>query len=161
MSETGELGSRMEQLETLGLMAAHEAAIGDLYAAYAKALPAHAVLFTKLAEEEKKHARLVAGFADDVRAGLVQVTAGRFSAEAVMNSLDSVRARLEDARQGNITALDALATAAGLEDGLIEKAYFVVVEGDHPDLKQLLDTLASETTGHREKLKEAWEREGG
>jgi len=159
MSGTGESSSRMEQLETLGLMAAHEAAIGDLYVAYAGALPAHAALFAKLAEEEKQHARLLAGFADDVKAGVVQVTAGRFSSEAVMKSLDSVWARLEEAKKGHVTALDALATAAGLEDGLIERAFFVVVQGDHPALKQLLETIGSETAGHRDKLKEAWATE--
>jgi hypothetical protein len=113
MSETEQPSSRAEQLETLGMMAAHEAAIADLYRAYGKALPAHAALFSELAEEERKHARLVAGFAEEVRKGRVHVRGDRFSAEQVLKSLDFVREQTDRARKGNVTAADALGIGAG------------------------------------------------
>ena len=156
MNESEEVSSRVEQLEVLGMMAAHEAAVADLYEAYARALPGHSRLFSELAEEEREHARLVAGFAEQVRKGLVQVKADRFSAEQVLQSLDLVREQTERARRGNVTRAAALGISAALEDGLVERGYLVSVEDDQPELRQLLQSLGSDTSEHRERLKQAW-----
>lgn len=153
--------SEVEQIETLGLMAAHESALADLYRAYAKALPEHEDFFSRLAADEVTHARMVAGFVDDVKARKVYVRPGRFSSQSILSSLDFARERVAEAERGGMSLMEALSTAKDLEEGLIERKYFEIFEDDGPELMKLLERLAGETEAHRRKVTEAWERERG
>lgn len=158
MSDEREVSSRGSQVEALGLMAAHEAAIADLYEAYAKTLPSHAEFFSELAEEERKHARTIAEFADRVRAGVVHVRADRFTADQVLDSLDALREHTARAKEGGITVAEALAVSASVEEGIIERGYLMAADDDQPELKRLLQSLAADTSEHRKRLSEV--REG-
>ncbi len=147
-----------DQIQTIGMMAAHESAVADLYRAYSRRFPERSEFFDALAEDEVRHARMIAGFADDVKAGKVQIDPGRFSAATVLSSLDLVRKRVTEAGRAEITVLDALSTAKDLEHELIEQRYFEIAEGDAPELKGLLETLAAETDEHRQRVVEAWRK---
>ncbi len=153
MSDDREVHSPASQVEALGLMAAHEAAIAELYQAYAEALPSHADLFTELAEEERKHARMIAEFSDRVREGVVQVKADRFTVGQVLDSLDSLREHTARAREGGITADEALAVAAEVEDSIIERGYLIAADDDQPELRRLLRSLSADTSEHRRRLR--------
>jgi len=153
--------SEVEQIQTLGLMAAHESALAELYRAYAKKLPGYEEFFGGLAADEVLHARMVAGFADEVKRGKVQVRPGRFSSQEILSSLDFARARVAEAERGGMSLMEALSTAKDLEDALIERKYFEIFEDDGPELTRLLERLATETEAHRRKVTEAWERERG
>ena len=153
--------SPADQIELIGMMAAHESAVADLYEAYADGLPEHADFFRGLAAEEREHARLIVGFADKVRKGSAQVQPGRFSPRAILTSLDYVRERLREAQRGKVTLIAALSTCKDIEESLIEREYFVIVKDDGPDLSELLRTLASDTAAHRDKVVQAWEKERG
>jgi len=147
--------SPAEQLQTIGLMAAHEAAIAELYRAYGESLPEGRGLFLGLAAEEVNHARLLTGLIAQMRAGQAQVNPGRFSAPSLLASLDLLRERLQEAKKGAVTEQDALATALATEDGLLESRCFEIIEGDAPEVQHLLRTLAADTEAHRERLREA------
>jgi len=153
--------SEVEQIQTLGLMAAHESVLADLYRAYAKKLPRYQDFFNSLAADEVLHARMVAGFVDDVKARKVYVRPGRFSSQSILSSLDFARARVAEAERGGMSLMEALSTAKDLEDALIERKYFEIFEDDGPELTRLLERLATETEAHRRKVSEAWERERG
>jgi rubrerythrin len=151
----------VDQVRTIGIMAAHESAIGDLYRAYARRFPERSEFFEGLAEDEVRHARLIAGFADDVKAGKVEINAGRFPWGSVLASIDAVRSLVAEANREKMTLVDALATARDLEHELIEKCYFEIAEGDAPELKVLLESLAEETELHRRTVEEEWAKERG
>jgi len=151
--------SQADQLQTIGLIGAHEAAIAELYRAYAARFPQYATLFTALFEEEIAHARLLAEFVEKVRTGTVQIQSDRFTPQAIHASLDHIGERLKEARKGEVSALAALSTAVDLENGLIEKRSFEVVETDAPELQRILRTLLTDTTAHGERLRAAWETE--
>ena len=151
--------SEAEQIQTIGLMAAHESAIADLYRAYADHLAKYRDFFLGLAADEVLHARMVAGLAVDVWAGKVQVRAGRFSVESILSSLDFAKARVAEAERGEVSLVEALSTAKNVEEGLIERRYFEIFEDDGPELMELLQRLAAETEGHRARVAAAWERE--
>jgi len=153
--------SEAEQIQTLGLMAAHESALADLYRAYAKKLPSYQDFFNGLAADEVLHARMVAGFVDDVKTRKVSVKPGRFSSQSILSSLDFTKERVAEAERGGVSLMQALSTAKDLEDGLIERKYFGIFEDDGPELTRLLERLAAETEAHRRKVTEAWERERG
>ncbi len=151
--------SQVAQLEVLGLMAAHESAVCDLYRALAASFPEQAELFLGLAEEEVEHARKIGGFAEQVRAGAIQVDPQRFPPAQVLESLDRLRERARQLERGDVSLADALALAVDMENEILERSYFEVVESDGPELAELLRTLDAETRTHREKLGAAWEEE--
>jgi hypothetical protein len=151
--------SPADQVETIGLMSAHESAIAELYRAYGKRFPEHKELFDGLATDEVRHARQIARFADKVRAGAVHVDAGRFSAESILASLDDMRDRMAEANEAELSFAGALSAAIKIEDALIERRYFEIFDDDTPELKELLRVLEAETEEHRQRLGTAWEGE--
>jgi hypothetical protein len=116
------VSTRIDQLETLGLLAAHEAAMADLYSALAATFPECNQLSATLVDAERDHARRITDFAAMVSAGTVSAAPTRFPAAALLASLDSIR---EEARQAPASALsEALSIAHELENRLIESRYY-------------------------------------
>lgn len=150
------MSSLADQLETIGLMAAHESAIADLYEAYAQKFPEQAEFFHSLVAEEREHARSIVGFAEKARSGAARVNPDRFSSREILTSLDNVRQQLREAeRRRDIPLVEILSACADLEDSLLERRYFEILEGDGAELRQLLETLAGETEAHRDKVRQA------
>jgi hypothetical protein len=148
-----------EQVETLGLTAAHESAIAELYEEYAARFAEHATFFRELAAEEKKHARLIVSFADDVKRHVVQVDPDRFSSISILESVDNVRRRVKDAQSRHGPSLvNALSVCADLENTMIERRYFDVIQGDGPELVELLRALETDSEAHRDKVRQALAR---
>jgi rubrerythrin len=139
-------------------MAAHEAAVAELYGAYAKRVPQYEKLFLLLQEEEVRHARLLADFVEKVRDGAVRVRPECFRSRDILASLDHLREHLRKAREGEVSAIEALSTAVDLESDLIEKRWFEIVETDDPELLRLLQTLAADQMAHGERLRLEYER---
>ena len=156
-----EMPSKVDQIHTIGLMAAHEAGIADLYRAYAERLPEHREFLEGLADDEVGHARQIAGLAEWVKAGLVHVNPGRFNEQSILSSLDFVRERVQEVKKAGVSPLAAFATGADIENAMIEKKFFEIFESDEAALEQLLRALAAVTSLHRRKLMEALEKERG
>jgi len=121
------MSARAEQLEAIGLLAAHEAAMADFYSALVACFPESADLFSTLAEAERDHARRITDFATLVSAGTVRADAGRFPAAALLASLDSIREEIRRARARTTALSEALSLACELESRLIESRYCEVV----------------------------------
>jgi len=149
------------QIETIGLMAAHESALADLYRAYADKFVDQRDFWRQLADDEVRHARWIAGFADDVKAGTTAVNPGRFSSKSILASLDEVRGHVHEIEDDDLSFVDALLVAKKFEDGLIESRYFEIVEDDGPELRDLLTKLEGETNVHRGQVAGALEAAGG
>jgi len=153
--------SLADQLETTGLMAAHESAIADLYQAYAARFAHHAEFFRALVADEREHARMIVGFAERVRSGSAHVNPDRFDARTILTSLDGVKQRLREAGDRSLSLVSALSVCAEIEDSMLERRYFEIIEGDGQELRQLLESLAADTEAHRNKVQQAWEKERG
>lgn len=147
--------AQAEQYETIGLMAAHESTIAELYRLYAERFPQCQELFLHLAADEVEHARMISLLASKVKAGQVQIGPHRFSSQAILTSLDYVRERLDEARSGSLSLKEALATSRDLEHGLIEKRFFDIIEEDGPEVQRLLQRLTDETSAHRARIDDA------
>ncbi len=149
--------SEVEQVRTIGLLAAHEAAMGELYRLYASKLPDSADLFKSLAAAERDHARSLTDLADEVREGVVEIDPQRFSPEAALNSLDFIKQRTAEANSPGISLVKALSVAIDLEEALIEKRYYEVIETDAAEVKRVLQRLCQETAAHLAQVRRAWE----
>jgi len=150
--------SEVDQLHTIGLLAAHEAAIADLYRLYADKLPDRKEFFNGLADDEVEHARQIATFTKKVKAGSISVNPGRFSEETILSSLDEVREKVKQAERRPISVVEALSTGVEIETAMIEKRFFEIVEGDGPEIEQLLRGLAAATAAHRARLLQECEK---
>jgi len=133
--------------------------MGDLYRLYAAKLPDSASLFESLAAAERDHARSLADFAEGVKTGLVHINPERFSAEAVLSSLDYIKERMAEANSSEVPLVEALSVALDLEEALIEKRYYEVAEGDAAEVKSVLQRLCQETAAHVAQVRRAWESE--
>ena len=144
-----------EQLEIIGMMAAHEAAVADLYLACAQLYPDLANLFRSLAQAEQDHAKSIADFAASVKDGVARIPRDRLDSQVVLTSLDRVEEMLKDLRRGKIEPHDMLFRCMELEESLLEKHCFDIVESDTPDLRELLQKLTIDTALHRDELRQA------
>jgi hypothetical protein len=76
-----------------------------------------------------------------------------------MPSLDHVNQLTNQLLRDRPPLADVLAFALELEEQFIEKSFFEVLEGDSPELTDLLKKLEAETTEHREKVRGALQTE--
>jgi rubrerythrin len=150
-----------EQLKTIQRLSAHEQAMGDLYRAYAERFPEAAELFRDLASAERAHAKWIADFATRMKAGQLQINPRRFRPAAFDTSLTHIREQIGEAQTGEVTLLTALSVSHDLEEALLERRYFEVLEGDSPELAELLLHLERETAEHLVRVRGAWEAERG
>lgn len=153
------MDSFMEQIDIIGMMAAHETAIARLYETYAAKIPQLREFFGELAEKEVEHARTITDFVARVKAGSVRVNPRRFSTQSILASLDYLEEHQKKAEAGAINGIIALSTCVDLEDALIEKKFFEIFESDAPEVKQFLQKLSVETTEHRQQARLALEQE--
>ena len=151
------MSARTDQLEALGVLAAHEAAMADFYSALAARFPERTDLFSTLASAERDHARRITDFAALVSAGKVRADPSRFPAAALFASLDYIREEVGRAEAPGMTLSEALFVAHELEETLIESRYYEVVEGDSAELKELVERLSRELAEHRAVLERARE----
>lgn len=135
-------------------MAAHEGAIGDLYAAYAIQFREAADLWRAMADEEHTHAQMLHGLlqkADELR---VFVDADRFNPVALRTSREYVVEQTRVVEGSSLSLRTALAIAIQLEGALIESRAFEVFDSDTVSVRTTLDRLREDTARHRQRLRD-------
>jgi rubrerythrin len=142
--------------DLLDLLAEHELALERLYEVYAEKLPAWSRFWLELATEESEHEQMIRSLKDKLEQGSISCRPGRFSVEALKNSLDYLRGELARARALPIELSEALSTARDVEDALIERHFFDVFDGDSEELAKTLRVLAARTSAHRSRALDAW-----
>ncbi|MBN1458491.1 MAG: hypothetical protein JXA57_03080 [Armatimonadetes bacterium] len=143
-------------VDLLDILAEHELALEKLYEVYAEKLPAWSDFWSELAAEESEHEQMIRALKLKVEQGSIVCRPGRFSVEALKNSLDYVRGELARARALPIELGEALSTARDLEDALIERHFFDVFDDDSEEMTKTLQMLAARTSAHRARALAAW-----
>lgn len=144
-------------VDRLGLLRAHELALGRLYRTYADTFPQQRGFWTRLSQEEHEHADWI----DALRLKIEEESSGlvvdRFPAAAIEHSIAYVNRLIDRAHRGDPTAVNALANALDLENSLIENRYFEVFASDSAEIKRTLSDLAQSTQAHHEQVRRALE----
>ncbi len=135
------------------VLADHEMAVGRLYRAHSERLGEHREFWLRLAGEEVDHASWLHSLFPLIKEGTLGLVAGRFPTAAIRTSLDYVEKRIADASGGALTLVTAVSVATDLEDAMIEKRFFDVVDDDSPELRRVLARLAASTREHLERVK--------
>ncbi len=146
------------QIEIIELLAKHERALSQLYKEYAKKFLDGKDFWSKLSAEEIGHANWILKLHSKIKEGSVYFKEDRFNKEAIKTSLRYLNNQLSKAQMQEMSLMKALSTARDLENGLIEKKFFEVFEGDSAELRQILLNLAAATKEHLSRIQKAWNR---
>lgn len=146
--------------EVLKLLVSHELAIKRLYETYASKLPSGSELWLRLAGDEEQHAAWLRELCWDENLDTTDFDTDRFRPDTIRASLASIEKQIAKAEAGDVTPGGALLTAHYLENSILERDYFKILEADTPEMQTVFARLASETKGHRDAVSEAMENEG-
>lgn len=144
------------QLKVIELLAECEIMIGRLYKEYAQKFLDWKDFWSRLSAEEREHANWILKLSSKIKEGSVYFEDDRFNKEAIKTSLKYLNNKLSEAQMQNISLTKALSTARDIENGLIEKKFFEVFEGDPVKLKHVLLNLATSTKEHYNRIEKAW-----
>lgn len=141
--------------EVIEALAAHEQALGDLYAAFAVKFPHAAELWHGLSVEEYGHRDVLRSLALQEGNHASFTDADRFNPADVRASSQRVREQVQVAEYSGLSLREALGEAIELERSVIEARAYAAVDGDAPNVKWALAHLREESEEHRRRLHEA------
>ena len=141
-----------KQLIVLDKLAELEESVGRLYEAYVALFPDYRQFWAGLVDEEKQHAVWVRELRVLVEKGTAKFTEDRFNIFAIQAYINYLKEELEKATER--TLVNALSIALYIEESLMERKYFEVINGDSEELKQTLHNLANATQTHIERVHE-------
>ena len=149
------------QSQIIELLANNEEAVQKLYLLYATKYPESKEFWSKLAQEEAGHAFMIRNLELEAtnKPGKVLFKPDRFTPEAIQSSINYINQLIKEFPDKNYPLITALSLAMQIEQSLIEKKYFEVVEGDDIVLQNTLNTLRNDSQEHFERVKKAWENE--
>jgi hypothetical protein len=151
-------GSLEKQLAALKSLSELEESVGRLYEIYAEVFPEYSQFWSELVSEEMQHANWLRQVQSKAIQGNVKFSETRFNANAIQTFLNYLRDEAEKARLKQRSLLNAFSIALQLEESLMERKYFSVVDGDSIELRQVLTDLAAGTQAHITRVRHALEK---
>jgi rubrerythrin len=145
------------QEEIEGLVRIEET-LAEMYGLFAERFPVHGEMWSRLAEEERGHARWIRDLYARVEEGSARLGEDRFRAEGIQYFLNYAEERLGEARGERLPFVHALDMALDLESGLLERKFFQIFETDSDDLKQAFEDMEQQIRKHAERLRKALAR---
>jgi hypothetical protein len=146
--------------DVLGLMARHEAAIGELYETLAVVFPEREDLWLTLAAEEKEHSQAVLALRQQSGSAMARPYL-RFKPQPILSSIAFAEERRAKALSGQMTLIEALALTRELESAVLESHAIRTASEAPPSLKPTLVRLGTDTHRHRALAEAALAEERG
>lgn len=140
-------------------MAKNEEAVSRLYQAYAEKFPTKKQFWTDLAADELTHAGWIRTLEAKYREGSLNFNRDRFKIQPVRGFSNYLERELTNSRDPRMSVINALSTALYIEESVLENKYFEAVQTDTPELKRILNELATSTRTHLEKIRKEWEKQ--
>lgn len=131
------------------MMADNETLVSQLYHTYGELFPDKKEFWFQLEQEEVTHARSLNDLADKLATGEVIFDQNRFKKESISLFNEIVGKRLTQAKTEPITLVEALANGVNIENALLEKDIFHIFASDSVAVRNVLNTLAEDTSRHR------------
>jgi hypothetical protein len=144
----------IEPRRVIEALAAHEDAIGDLYAAYAVRFPKAASFWQGLSGEEYGHGSLMRDLGAHEHELDVFVDTRRFPLPELQAATRSVRDQIAVAEGSRVTLVEALETALDLEQQMIERDAYEVFSSDSPNVSRVLGHLHASSERHRDVIRD-------
>ena len=141
-----------KQLIVLNKLAEVEESVGRLYEAYAALFPDYRQFWSGLVDEEKQHAVWVRELCSLVEKGTAKFNENRFNIFAIQTYINYLKEELDKASGRKL--VNALSIALYVEESMMEKKYFEIINGDSEELKQTLRKLTGATQIHIARVRE-------
>lgn len=145
------------QINLAEIMAGNEEMISRHYRACAEQFPENRDFWDTLAGEELDHARWIRELYARSGKGALAFNEKRFNKESLREFGRHLDSMLSGFRAQSGSMRQALQVALNIEGMLLESSVFEVFTADSPELKMILERLASATKEHSARIKEAME----
>jgi len=136
-------------LESLGLLAEAERAVGGLYEAWAQRWAPDAEFWKQTAQEEERHAQTM----ESLRA-MLQARPGAFAPgrllhpTAIKTFIKGVKWQQDRVGRGEIPASNFWFVARDIETALIESRFMEIMKTEDPECHELLGRVQADTARH-------------
>jgi rubrerythrin len=134
------------------LLAEHEKALADLYKSISMVLKSEKEFWQTIANEELEHEQLIMEINEKLQSGEWAFKRPRFITTAIAESIEWANKRREDVELHGISMRDALKLALEFEGDMFEDKFFEIVDGDSPEMINVLESLAGYSRGHVKRL---------
>lgn len=139
---------RAGQKQILEQLAGYEDALAELYAAFAKHLPAHSDLWSRMSAEELSHGRMLRGLEKMLERGFLFYNIGRFDLKLIEEAILKLQEVRKTAKSDGISIRNACTIASEAEASVLDGQFFKIVESDSPEFQIIAKHLAAATEKH-------------
>jgi rubrerythrin len=143
----------------LEMLIRHEAAVGQLYEAFAALFTDRRDFWQALAADERGHADRLGELGSEPAISNWLLHDSGLRPQAIKSSIGYVESQIVRAQEGRLSLMQALAIAKDLEHALIEEQFSRLSDSVHVGASPILMELAAETEGHRSVLADALDAE--
>jgi rubrerythrin len=145
-----------KQSTTLNKLAELEESISRLYEVYAEVFLDYQQFWSDLSNEEGQHAGWLRELNTNVVQGSATLRENRFNKIAIQTFINYLHDEYSKVMSRERALINALSITLYIEESLIEREYYEVLDGDSLELKQTLSNLASATKNHIERVREVF-----
>jgi hypothetical protein len=135
-------------------LAGHEDAIGDLYEVYGVCFADAASFWRGLSAEEYGHGSLMRDLTAHEHELDVFVDTTRFPLPELRQATRGVRDQIAVAEGSRLTLVEALQTALGFEQEIVERDAYQVFTSDSTNVARVLSHLRVSSERHRDSIRE-------
>ena len=146
--------SKEKELMILDLFEAHEIAMYEIYNLFASKFSDYEDFWRGIAEEEKVHARWVRTIRSKAETGDLSIDADVVSISAIEKSLEYLQSQISLFSSEESTVDQAFTLAMQIENSIIERGIFDIIQTDSELSKKTLLNLVEKTLMHYSRIKE-------
>ncbi|OGV63459.1 MAG: hypothetical protein A2498_09195 [Lentisphaerae bacterium RIFOXYC12_FULL_60_16] len=138
--------------DILKMLKEHEEVVAEFYDAVAGCSWFRRRFWESMAADERRHAELIARLVTRVESGDIQVKVKGLAVVDIVESRNFVMNLRDQTRAGLLTRPERIRHALQIEQDMIDKNAFQVLETNHPELRRVVNEIRSETQAHRQRL---------
>jgi hypothetical protein len=146
---------RVEKQDILELLARNEEKISELYSLYAEQFGDPDNFWLLLANEETSHALWIRQLKDPVAVKTITLDNNTISPQGIVLFTEYITRKIKEAKENTVTLEIALSTALDVENALIEKSWFDIMQTDSDSVVINLNRLRNALKQHRDKITQA------
>jgi len=123
-----------------------------MYNQFAKSHPDYTQFWSRLADEEVRHAKLIESLGDHYRAGHIGLSELKLNPQALKTSITHLEKQTQASKNGDLSLLNAVSIAIDIEKSMIDKKFFAIFDLGGAKQARIRSGLEKETLTHRQKL---------
>jgi hypothetical protein len=140
-------------LDALKALIRLELKVGEFYEACARRWPEDEQFWLAVAHQEEVHARAIERMASLIAKNPALYAPARAIRVAAVNTIVAgIESTMEQLQRGQVVKLRALTTAVDLENSLMEKGFFAMIQTADPAFLQLRHGIIEQTREHKERF---------